>query len=69
MLLADDMELWWDPYQPSQPYQAASFLTLSERFYNDLTSHAVPVDMRAVIALKGSALAVDIYSWLTYRLS
>lgn len=69
MLLADDMELWWDPYQPSQPYQAASFLTLSERFYTDVTAHPVPIDLRAITALKGSALALDIYSWLVYRLS
>ncbi len=69
MLLADEMELWWDPYRPSQPYQGTSYLTLNERFYVALTTHPVPIDLRAAVALKGSALALDIYSWLVYRLS
>jgi len=29
----------------------------------------VPIDLRALKALKGSPLALDIYSWLTYRMS
>ncbi|MGH8305788.1 MAG: replication protein RepA, partial [Steroidobacteraceae bacterium] len=29
----------------------------------------VPIDMRAMKALKRSPLALDIYFWLTYRLS
>ena len=31
--------------------------------------HAVPIDLRALKALKSSPLALDIYSWLTYRMS
>jgi hypothetical protein len=69
MVLTDEMALWWDPYRPSQPYHAGSYLILSERFYAALTAHPVPIDLRSVLALKGSALALDIYSWLVYRLS
>lgn len=69
MVLTDEMVLWWTPYRPAQSYKAGSYLTLSERFYAALTAHPVPVDMRSVLALKGSALALDIYSWLVYRLS
>ena len=29
----------------------------------------MPVDLRALRALRGSPLALDIYAWLTYRLS
>ncbi len=29
----------------------------------------MPIDLRALKALKGSPLALDIYSWLTYRMS
>lgn len=29
----------------------------------------VPVDIRALVALKRSSLALDLYSWLTYRMS
>jgi len=43
-------------------------LELSEEFYTTLTSHAVPLDYRAIAALKHSALALDIYSWLAHRL-
>jgi hypothetical protein len=42
---------------------------LSSEFYNELVAHAVPIDLRALKALKGSPLALDIYSWLTYRMS
>ena len=29
----------------------------------------MPIDLRALKALKGSPLALDLYSWLTYRMS
>jgi len=40
----------------------------SDRYYENLAEHAVPVDMRALHALKGSALALDCYLMLTERL-
>ncbi len=43
-------------------------LELSEEFYDTLTAHAVPLDYRAIGALKHSALALDVYSWLAHRL-
>lgn len=43
-------------------------LELSEEFYNTLANHAVPLDYRALAALKQSALALDIYTWLAHRL-
>ena len=43
-------------------------LELSEDFYDTLTRHAVPLDYRALAALKHSALALDIYTWLSHRL-
>ncbi len=66
MTLADDMVLWWNPIL-SAP-DATSYLVLSEKFYALLTERPVPVDLRVIQALKGSALALDIYSWLVYRL-
>lgn len=42
---------------------------MSAEFYDELVAHAVPIDLRALKALKGSPLALDIYSWLTYRMS
>jgi hypothetical protein len=44
-------------------------LTLSDDFYNSIImGAAVPIDMRALLALKGSSLAMDFYFWLTHRL-
>lgn len=43
-------------------------LELSEDFFDTLTRHAVPLDYRALGALKHSALALDIYTWLAHRL-
>lgn len=43
-------------------------LVLSESFFSTLTESAVPLDLRALQALKGSALAMDIYIWLAHRL-
>lgn len=43
-------------------------LKLSEEFYARLASHAAPLDWRALCALGGSALSLDIYSWLAHRL-
>lgn len=43
-------------------------LELSEEFFETLALHAVPLDHRALSALKHSALALDIYTWLAHRL-
>lgn len=43
-------------------------LELSEEFYGTLVEHAVPLDPRALAALRHSALALDVYAWLAHRL-
>lgn len=43
-------------------------LELSTDFYESLVQAAVPLDLRAMTALKGSALAMDVYVWLAHRL-
>lgn len=66
--LADKSLLWWDA-NPEQAGLWQSTVTLSEAFYNEVIAHPVPVDMRALKALKKSPLALDTYCWLTYRAS
>ena len=46
-----------------------SSLMLHEDFFSEITRSAVPVDLRAIAQLKGSPLALDLYTWLTYRMS
>jgi len=43
-------------------------MVLSEDYYGSLIESAVPLDNRALHALKGSALALDVYAWLAHRL-
>ena len=61
--------LWWDAKDPEQIGLWQSTVTLSESFFNEVVSHPIPVDMRALKALKKSPLALDTYCWLTYRAS
>lgn len=43
-------------------------MTLSDSYFMELQDTAVPLDNRALHALKGSALALDVYCWLAHRL-
>ncbi len=61
--------LWWDPKSPEQASLFQSTITLGEEFFNESINHPVPIDVRALKALKRSPLALDIYCWLTYRMS
>jgi len=69
MVIAELASLWWEPKDPSQRSLFESTVRLSETFYNEIINNPVPVDMRALLALKKSPLALDIYAWLTYRMS
>jgi len=66
---ADECELWWSTAHPADEPLWRSTITLSERFFESIVSAPVPVDLQALRALRGSALRLDIYTWLTYRLS
>lgn len=43
-------------------------MVLSEHYFGSLMDSAVPLDNRALLALSGSALALDVYAWLAHRL-
>lgn len=67
--LADKTTLWWQPNDHEQAGLWKSTVTLSETFFNEIIDKPVPVDMRAMRVLKKSPLGLDIYAWLTYRVS
>ena len=67
--LADKSVLWWHAKEPEQAGLWRSSVTLSEQFFNEVVDRPVPIDMRAMKALKRSPMALDIYTWLTYRSS
>lgn len=61
--------LWWEPKNPHQQTLWQSSILLDADFFDEITNRPVPIDMRALKALKRSPLALDIYNWLTYRMS
>jgi len=61
--------LWWDPKSPEQAALFQSTITLGEDFFNEAINHPIPIDLRALKTLKRSPMAIDIYCWLTYRMS
>jgi replication initiator protein len=54
--------LWWDPPCGDQ----GPFILLSQDFYDEVIAHPVPIDLDVVRSLR-SPLAIDAYTWLTYR--
>jgi len=67
--LADKAVFWWYPTDPNQTTLWKSSISLTETFYREIVDRPVPIDMRAIKALKKSPMALDIYTWLTYRMS
>lgn len=61
-------DLWWSPKTPEQAALWKSSVLLGQNFFDEITSHPVPIDLRALKALKKSPMALDIYMWLTYRM-
>ncbi|MRK19117.1 replication protein RepA [Pseudomonas sp. JG-B] len=59
----------WTPQDRGSAGKWKSQVVLSDRFYQECVTKPVPIDLRAYKALRGSPLAMDIYTWLTYRMS
>ena len=58
--------MWWHPH-PDQTALWESWIELGEKFFNAVMASPVPVDMRALRALKRSPLALDLYALISYR--
>ena len=69
LLLADAFNLWWTPQKLATTMPAKSSVTLSANFFEQIVEAPVPLDLRAIKALKRSPLALDLYSWATRRVS
>lgn len=67
MPVAPKGELWWNHKMPDQGSLFGSWIELGENFYDAITAAPVPVDLRALHALRKSPLALDLYAWSTYR--
>jgi len=64
--IGDRIELWKRDCGPSENAFPSS-VCVSESFFEHILRGPVPVDLRALRALKRSPLALDLYTWLTHR--
>ena len=58
----------WFPKDDRQRVMWPSTVRLSHEYFESLMKHAIPLDDRALAALSGNAMALDIYCWLAQRL-
>lgn len=61
--IGERMDFWSD----SAPDALPGTVRVSEPLFEHILRAPVPVDLRALRALKRSPLALDIYTWLTHR--
>ena len=68
--VASGYQLWYDnnDHAGDTPLWGST-ITLGDAFYESIVSSPVPVDTRALAALAGSPLKVDLLIWLGHRLS
>jgi hypothetical protein len=66
--IADKTKIFWDISSVEVDF-FNSKIFLGEEFFNEIIENPIPVDMKAISLLKDSSLALDIYFWLTYRMS
>jgi hypothetical protein len=67
--IADSYEFLWDPVRPDQGLLFQPRVTVSDKFFCEIVGHPVPLDMRILKELRSSPFAVDLYVWLSYRMS
>jgi hypothetical protein len=68
VVLSDQGLILWNPAKPHERNRWPSTITLSERFFQECTQHAVPIDINVLKKLR-SPFAIDIYCWLTWRMN
>ncbi len=69
---ADSWSLWWTPKDGENEMLWPSTITLAEKYYRSIVAGPIPIDLRALSALRthgGGGLPIDIYTWLAHRMS
>ena len=66
--ISDKSAVFWHPKKVDQPALWDSTLELSGGFFKEIVEAPVPVNLDVFHALSRSPLAMDIYTWLTYRM-
>ena len=56
-----------DAKHPNQASLWESKIQLGERFFHEIITNSLPINMNILKAMKRSPLGLDLYLWLTYR--
>ena len=63
----DHMQLWFGREGSIAGDRQTTTATLSPAFWDELSSHPIPVDTEVVRALANNPGCLDLYTWLTWR--
>lgn len=66
--VADETYFWWERGDKSEDLDNGSYIVLSEAFFTELATHAVPLDAIHIAKIYRSPLALDLYSWAAHRI-
>jgi hypothetical protein len=69
MELGVEWNLWWKSPDGDGGEIPDSYIELGERFFQEITHRPFPVRLDILRAIKRSPLGIDLYCWLTYRVS
>jgi len=58
----------WSPKDEKQKVLWPTTVRFSQAYFESLMDHAIPLNEAAVSRLSNSAMALDVYTWLAYRL-
>jgi hypothetical protein len=67
MQIAPEGQILWSEMYPDNPSLFENWIELGDRFYEAIMESAVPVDMRILHHIQHSPMALDLYTWLTYK--
>lgn len=67
--VASSYDLWWSTGTNEQATLLPSTVKLTQEFFDEVRRNPVPLDLDALRRLRGSAQRLDLYAWLTYRMS
>ena len=65
----EDMDLYCNPKNPDQKPMFDQYILLSERFWDELNRHKVPLNLDAIRLLKTKSAHLNFYIWLSYRVA
>lgn len=62
-----DGKVTWEEFTKCIRTKDAAMLKLSDDYFRELLAHPVPLSMDALLKLKKSTLAMDLYAFISYR--